>query len=98
MIGEFFASPAIALADSAVIQSLGEKQVDLCILPFHFFVFLYLYIFVSSNHLESSKFLFCSLCVCILVSFIFCIFKFLYICGSFHHLDKGWSHRTNAMF
>ena len=27
MIGEFFASPAIALADSAVIQSLGEKQV-----------------------------------------------------------------------
>merc|ERR1712012_1363852 len=26
MIGEFFASPAIALADSAVIQSLGEKQ------------------------------------------------------------------------
>ena len=27
IIGEFFASPAIALADSAIITSLGEKQV-----------------------------------------------------------------------
>ena len=28
IIGEFFASPAIALADSAIITSLGEKQVQ----------------------------------------------------------------------
>ena len=28
IIGEFFASPAIALADSAIITSLGEKQVE----------------------------------------------------------------------